>query len=391
MAAHAILSPSGADIWTECTPQPLFAQMFPNESTPYSEEGTIAHEIAALILSGRAGTFKGSQKHYNALLSKWEATADKFYEDHPDMSGSFADMLFHAENYADYIQDQFPLNDKYELGIEEKRDIEEFAPGCWGTTDARVWTPDVLYVNDYKYGAGKMVSAYRNKQGMIYALGQLIKMQDAGWYPGKVVISIIQPRVYDEPGVFEIDAQDLLDWGYDYLQPRAVLAIKGEGSFKAGSHCQFCPARLACREFMEHMRDVEGIMDERMMGPEDLAHVLAIGSVVAKWVKDVTEDAARRMQSGERIKGFKLVAGQSRRQFISESEVLDVLAGQGIYDDAFQEPKLLSLTEIEARLGKHRFAELLEHNIHRVEGNPKVVGIEEPGRPIEPMGSEEFD
>ena len=36
------------------------------------------------------------------------------------------------------------------------------------------------------------------------------------------------------------------------LAPTAQLALKGEGDFKAGSHCQFCKAKATCRKRAEY-------------------------------------------------------------------------------------------------------------------------------------------
>ena len=36
------------------------------------------------------------------------------------------------------------------------------------------------------------------------------------------------------------------------LKPAAELAIKGEGDFQAGDHCQFCAVKATCRKRAEY-------------------------------------------------------------------------------------------------------------------------------------------
>src|SRR5574343_77832 len=48
---HAILSPSSAKRWINCTPSALLAEAAGSKSSVYAEEGTLAHEIAEYALT----------------------------------------------------------------------------------------------------------------------------------------------------------------------------------------------------------------------------------------------------------------------------------------------------------------------------------------------------
>ena len=52
---HAILSPSAAYRWLACTPSARFEEQLPEEESTYAAEGTLAHELAALLLSASWG------------------------------------------------------------------------------------------------------------------------------------------------------------------------------------------------------------------------------------------------------------------------------------------------------------------------------------------------
>lgn len=47
--AHALLSASSAHRWLACTPSAVAAEMYPNESTEFAKEGTLAHEVAEQV------------------------------------------------------------------------------------------------------------------------------------------------------------------------------------------------------------------------------------------------------------------------------------------------------------------------------------------------------
>lgn len=47
--AHALLSASSAHRWLACPPSAVAAEMYPNEETEFTREGTLAHEVAEQI------------------------------------------------------------------------------------------------------------------------------------------------------------------------------------------------------------------------------------------------------------------------------------------------------------------------------------------------------
>ena len=99
------------------------------------------------------------------------------------------------------------------------------------------------------------VSAVMNPQLMIYALGALEKF-DMLFDIEKVRMVITQPKLdsYDE---WEVPVNDLLDWKLKDLIPVAKQSYYlGEGEFKPGTWCQFCPARQTCRARAEYSLEV---------------------------------------------------------------------------------------------------------------------------------------
>lgn len=388
--AHAILSPSSAYRWLVCTPSARFEEQIPEEDSVYSLEGTLAHELAALILSGRTGMYEGTQQEYNSELSDIQRRVKKFYAS-INKPNAFNEMLDHAEGYTEYVRSFVPMTGKSEVFIEKRVTMTKYAPLCFGTVDNGVVTKKVLYVTDYKYGAGKRVSARHNKQMMLYALGLLLVAHAKGFDPDTVVMSIYQPRVSEEASTWEIDTADLLDWADDELAPKAQLAIGGQGEFIAGSHCDFCKAKTSCKAYYDRFEDLRKIMDKRQMTAKDLAEVLTFGDLVASWVKKVKDDTRLKMQRGHKIKGFKLVAGKGRRSFKKEDDVVDIMIGAGYeFEDIFK-AELRGITDLEGLLGKKDFNRLFADLIVKVEGSPAIVDEDDDRPAIGASAADEYD
>jgi hypothetical protein len=387
--SHAILSPSAAYRWTVCTPSARFEEQIPEQDSTYSREGTLAHEVAALILQARTGLYPHSQKRFNTELLAISLKVADFYREQgkPD---AYQEMQEYAEDYAEYVRGFIPRVGKHELLIEKKVDLRAYVPLSFGTVDAGLIVPQVLYVTDYKYGAGKRVSAVQNAQMMNYALGLLLVAHTKGYDPDRVVMSIYQPRVSETPSVFEMDTADLLDWAEDVLAPAAALAIAGQGEFIAGSHCDFCKAKTSCRAYYSHFEELKDISDKRQMTAKDLRAVLKYGDNVASWVKKVKEETISKMQNGHRVDGFKLIAGRSVRKFTSENDVVDILFGEGFEFEGMFKAELRGITELEGVLGKRRFEQIFKDIIKKTEGTPAIAEEDDDRPAIDSSAADDY-
>lgn len=354
-AKHAILSPSAAHRWLVCTPSARFEEQIPEQTSEYAEEGTLAHELAALLLAWRAGHVK-DEKAAQAKLS--EIAMNPLYT---------TEMYDYAEEYAAYVMELGG-----EVRIEQPLDLSEYAPLSFGTSDAIVSQGrKMLHVVDFKYGAGKRVVAKENEQLLLYALGaaQLLKMPKSC----TLVLHIFQPRA-GGASQWEILGMDTLDeWINTVLKPQSALAIAGQGNFEAGKHCGFCKARFSCAAYYRDYAFAFGKTDERELTAEQTRKILLHGSDLAKWLKAFEDNAIKDLRDGKKIEGFKLVAGRGSRTFKSEYDVVETLLSEGFDSEQIYNSKLVSLTMLEKTLGKKRFNELLGSNIIQVTGSPKIV------------------
>jgi hypothetical protein len=68
--SHAILSPSGAERWLNCTPSVRLEQQFPDNAGVAAAEGTLAHSLGELLLRKALKLIKKYQLNSSWLRSK---------------------------------------------------------------------------------------------------------------------------------------------------------------------------------------------------------------------------------------------------------------------------------------------------------------------------------
>lgn len=343
--AHALLSASSAARWLACPPSAVAAVAYPKTDTDYTREGTLAHEVAELIARGG-----------NCL------------PDDPDIT---AEMIACAEGYRDYIQELKTTDDAIVL-LEQRVDFSPWVPDGFGTCDCIILQGETMDVIDYKYGAGVAVSADRNPQMMLYALGAL---NDYGFAYDvqKIRMHIYQPRM-NNVSTYETGVAELTHWATYVVKPTAEQAAKGEGDYKPGEHCRFCPHAGKCRELTKVCTEYVGKMKVPCLAPWEIADVLQMEPTISLWLKRVKEQALTTMLEGGEIPGYKVVAGRGSRSWADELEVAAELEKQGFSRDQYTETKILSVAQMEKALGgKKKFNELIGGHVLSVAGSPTVA------------------
>lgn len=387
MAGHSLLSPSGASRWLACTPSARFEEQHADAGSRYADEGTLAHEVAALVLGVRSGV--APERNFAAVLSEIEHRVNSFYglngsED--QQKNGFKAMLEHAEEYAAFVLEQ---NQDGDILIEQRYDLRKYVPFAWGTADCTNITKDTLFVVDYKYGAGVAVTATANPQLMLYALGALEALpKDAGIKD--IVVSIFQPRAGGASS-WATTAESLRAWANEVVIPRAKLAMGGQGEFVAGSHCQFCKVKTVCKAWYERFGEAKRLKDLRMITDDDLSAVLEFGDELRGWIQKVKEDTILRLGSGGSLKGWKLVAGRGVRTWKNEDDVVVTLLDEGFESYDIYNAKLKGLGDMEKLIGKKRFVELLEDKLVQVPGKPALAKDDDKRKSLGESLADEYD
>ena len=372
--AHALLSASSAHRWLNCPPSAVAAEMYPNEGTEYTREGTLAHEVA------------------------------EAYAREPDLvSGSaerlVPEMVECAKGYADYIQEHITDPAAVVL-LEERVDFSPWVPGGFGTCDCLIIQRDMLThgnlltIIDYKYGQGVPVSAEGNPQMMLYALGAL---NDYGFAYDvtRVEMHIYQPRI-NNISRCSLLVEDLLEWAEQTVKPTAAKAAKGEGDYRAGEWCKFCPHAGRCRELTRTCTEYVETHDLRaavpVLAPHEVAEVLEMEPLVSLWLRRVKAQALDTLMGGGDVPGWKVVEGkQGNRKWSDELQVAEALKAAGYGLEDITETKLLSPAAMDKSIGKRKVADLLDSLIERSPGAPTVVPVTDKRPPLDRLAEAQKD
>ena len=362
---HAKLSSSASKRWLGCPGSVKLSEHYPNGSSIYADEGTIAHGMAEGMISKD-----------DKLVQKYEVEADKFYGEHPELNGTFLEMKMILQPYVDYVFEEYAEqvheDEAAQLMTEERVDLTEYIPGGFGTSDVVILRQGRLHIIDLKYGKGVSVSAEDNPQLKLYALGTLARF-DMLYDIEDVVMTIYQPRL-DNVSTDTIKAKDLYAWGEEVIKPGAQLALSEDAPVHAGDWCQFCPARYDCKERARDAMELQKYLGQMVLSPEEIAEILGKIDRLTKFAEDIKDSALTKALDGEEIPGWKVVEGRSIRKYVgSEEEIVRQCEGAG-YDQALlYERKLLTITNMEKLMGKKQFAEVLGAYVEKPEGKPTLA------------------
>lgn len=354
MSDHALLSPSSAHRWLQCTPSAVLEESFANQSSSAAEEGTAAHALCEYKI----------KKAIGERCTKPVSEADTV--EMQECSDAYAEFVLER-----YEQAKGRCRDPLLL-IEQKVDFSAYVKDGFGTADCIIVSDNTLQIIDFKYGQGVLVDAYENPQMKCYALGAL-EMYNALYDIKEVVMTIFQPR-RDNVSGYTLSVAELLTWAERVLKPKAEQAIRGKGEFAAGYWCRFCRAKAVCRKRAEeNMRLAElEFKPPSLLTDREIEDVLKTLPMLTKWAEDVFSYAAEAaIHHGKVWRGFKVVEGRSIRKYKDETAVIAQAQSHG-YTDIFQ-TRLISMTAMQKLMGKKKFEEILGGLISKSPGKLTLV------------------
>ena len=365
---HALLGPSSSKRWLECNPSARLTENFDEAKSSFAQEGTLAHSFCEYKLSKAMGRELPVPEK------------NEFYsEEIEECSNAYVSYVMEL-----YEEAKTKCKDPILL-VEQEVSLQTYVPESFGTCDALIVADDTLYVIDYKHGCGVLVSAEHNTQMMLYALGAL-SLFDSLYDITNIHMTIFQPRL-SNISTFEMKKDELLDWAENELKPRALRAFNGEGEFHAGDWCRFCKAKAICKERANSFIGLahDDFIDPALLTDDEIEEVLAKSELLVSWANDVKDFALEEALKGKKWKSFKLVAGRSNRKFSDDDIVIQKLENAGV--DPF-EKKLMSITNLQKKLGKVKFDELLGELIIKPEGAPTLVSRNDKRAEIEISSAE---
>lgn len=371
--SHAILSPSAAHRWLECTPSARLEERFPDTTSEAAREGTLAHALAEIRLRYRNGEIS-SAEHQNRfnILAK-----DALYS--PEMEE-------HVDSYVAYVMESFEtakqLTPDAALIVEKQVDLTSFIPEGFGTMDAIIIADSTMHTVDLKYGKGVKVSAIENKQMSIYSLGALEEFSHL-YKIDRVEMAIFQPRLQGL-STWNVTVDYLYEWKQKELVPSAIMAFEGTGNLVVGDHCRFCRAKAVCAAQKQQADQVlrHEFADSYLISDNELTEVLNLSDQIMEWLSAVRDYALQQALNGKEWPGYKLVEGRSIRQYADQDQVVEKLTTNGWDEALLFEKKLLGITSMEKLLGKKTFNTILADLVIKPEGKPTLAPESDKREPI---------
>jgi hypothetical protein len=212
-------------MWMSCPASITKSKGMTRPSSRYAREGTAAHTIAEMIISGCLWP-----------PGKITVEGEQFIVGLP--------MLRALNPYIDYVQGLMEMAD--DIHIETRVKIGNGAL-VWGTADCAAITGSVVDIVDLKYGMGVPVDP-DSAQLKIYACAAV----DTFWrrrYVSAVRLTVIQPRLDVVPKTLFLSMDRLAEWAHSELDPAMRRILKGDETEKVGPHCRWCVRRGECAAY----------------------------------------------------------------------------------------------------------------------------------------------
>jgi len=297
----------------------LVAEMPPQPSSSYAEEGTLLHDEISRFLGDLEYRFTCSQELIQDKL--WPAL----------------DLL-----------DEIDPDKTMEYAVETRVGFGDLLPGVFGSTDLMGRIGNKAIILDWKFGSGVPVPAEENEQLMFYAAAAM-RTPEAKWvFDGatEVELVIIQPPTIKRwTTTIERIKQ------FEQTLVRAVkLAQQPDAPLKNGDHCRWCSAKPVCPV-------MTGAVDRAVAIKMDKIDVDKIGAylhnadLLEDWIKDLRALAEEMMKKGKPVKGWKMVPKRATRSWVKEEDAKVALL-QHLKESEVMVTKLISPAAAEKLIKK---------------------------------------
>jgi hypothetical protein len=335
--AHFEKSPSSAHRWMRCPGSILLSRDQPERATTASDEGTLAHSIAADVL--KKPELKGAVKQHPGAA---------------DLEALRAGNVAALQSYVDFVYERAV---GCLLFVEESLDLSPWlGVGGFGTSDAVIYSPatQTLTIVDLKFGLGNLVFANErsddgetmtiNPQLGLYSLGAFVRFDYLDIIDVEMVVH--QPR-REHVSVALAEPKVLVAFG-ERVRESVLRVEKEPHRFEPGEkQCQWCPANAVCEARARWHLDAFA-REVAVLKPEEVGRLLEQVVDMRAWC-DALEQHARTalLADATAIPGWKMVEGRSVRAWNDEAHMV-------LFDrlgDLAYEKKLIGITAAEKLLG----------------------------------------
>ena len=395
MTQHATLSASGASGWMNCYGKPFMEKGLPESSSKYADEGTAAHEVAAMCLEQNQDAAAFAGRMIQVTRGEGAQATSRSFEVNEEMVEA-------VQRYVDIVRGLGG-----DLMVEQKVDFGNWigVENQFGTSDSLVVLDKELIVVDLKYGKGVRVEAEDNPQLQLYALGCYDIAELAGYEIETVRLMIVQPRL---PSVSEwvCSIDDLKAFALEakIAARHAIHQWEGKAEPKltpGEKQCRWCKAKATCPaaaslvlntvSFGAASVDDFADLDEAVIGKDspvyatiseaNLGEAMAKVDLIEKWCSAVRAEVERRLVEGKPVDGFKLVAGKKGARAWADKEAAETaLKAMRLKQDEMYDYSLISPTTAEklaksGKLGDRQWKKLCDDHITQTQGKPSVAPV----------------
>lgn len=366
---HAKLSPSSAERWLSCTAsvRMIEANQPREESSPYAQEGTRAHDLAEIELGRAFGLNTPDQ--YRKWRQVWETSmAEEQYD-----RDTIEEMDDYISGFVEFVTERFDEFPGSAILLEQR--LPAGVPDVWGTSDVVIYSPEHVEIIDLKYGMGHKVAAQGNPQLRLYALGALEEYGTLLGEVRQVRSTVFQPRK-DHADTETLTPAELLFWRKEFAIPQAEKALGPDGMFAPSeAACRWCPVAGICRARMESLADQDFNTKPDALSRGEMGDALSRAPEVRDWLKALEAAALELMYTdGEEIPGWKAVMSGGRRKITDESAALTALTRAGVDRGAVATEKLTTLAKLEKAVGgKDKLHTILGDIMGHTPGRPAIA------------------
>jgi len=364
---HSILAPSSKE-WTHCGFSVKFLAT-KEETNEMSEFGSECHELA---------------EHYireSLKLEDYESGESTSIKDVIKGFKHYSDEMEQLANgYANFVVSTVDFETK-RIGkkpivlIEQQLDMD-YAPDTHGTLDCGIIAGDTLTIIDNKTGYIK-VDAFDNETKEINSQLAIYGLQTYKCYKDLYPIKNIRLVIYQERihniSDYSLTAAELEKWEQEFLIPAVKEALSENPKAVVGSHCKYCPGRNVCRKRNENtLKDVDVNKKPDLMSDEEIESLLPKLDSLISYAEDIKAYALKKsLEQGKKWNGYKLVESITKRKISDEDAVGKILTDAGF--EPYAPRKLLSLSDLQKKVGKAQFEELVGSYVTKPKGQPVLA------------------
>ena len=326
-AVHSATGASSMERWEACPGSVALIPSVERTSTPYADEGTQAHDLAARWLKTGVEPVFPSEEMRVAVRSYVQICLKYIQMSQMGLGATFG------------VEHRFQLN-----------------ADVFGTVDFWAYWPWLkrLIVIDFKNGAGLYVSVRDNLQCQYYATALYYAL---GLPVEQVEVGIVQPRCMVGT---ELPPFRTVEYPVTHLHTFFTRMREGIEATKSpfaplvtGPHCAktFCPVSAICPQMVAEGKQALQTITEPAKGqaydPKELAYWLGKRAALKRFIRSLDAFAYAELRAGRTIPGFKLEEKRAQRRYMDSTAMANRFALSGAGEEVYEARVLKSPNQIE--------------------------------------------